>query len=164
MVSYHGSSWDTSITLGYMSKGSLFDYLVSHRPPRVIQRRWFLQIASALATIHDKCIIHTNITTQNLLVDSNLAIHFCGFSDAILLNPGTNMEKTTGDEGRSIYTDMAQFGSIIYDIVNPLEWEFGSHGLINVWLGEVIGKCWIAGYRNARVLCDDLRKHLDKES
>lgn len=147
-----------------MSNGSLSDYLVSHSTPRVIQRQWFLQIASALAAIHDKCIIHNNITRKNLLLDSNLAVHFCGFSDAILLNPGTNMEKTTGDEGRSIYTDMAQFGNIIYDIVDELDGEFESCGLIHVWLGEVIGKCWIAGYRNARVLCDDLRKHLDKES
>lgn len=103
--------------LAYMENGDLRTYLTNHsKPSRAIQLAWSQQMARSLDQIHDKCVLVADIATRNFLLDSELSIKVCDFSEASILALGTAME-TVDDGGFSIQTDIGQLGAVIYEVV-----------------------------------------------
>lgn len=63
-------------------------------------------MALALLHIHDCSVIVADIACWNILLDLDLSIKFCDFTELTIMPPDTNME-TDDDNGYSIYTDIS---------------------------------------------------------
>jgi serine/threonine protein kinase len=167
---------ETSIQLELMTKGDLRSYLFKNRPSKALQLRWFREMAQTLARIHDNFVIVVDIASRNFLIDSDMSVKLCDFTEATKFPPGTRME-TAEDDGYSIQTDIGQLGAVIYEVVTGKKCEFylfkdadpsdvssaswprrsDLPELQNIWLGEIIERCWTkSAYLNASDLLDDL--------
>ncbi|KAE8151432.1 serine/threonine-protein kinase HT1 [Aspergillus avenaceus] len=162
--------------LAHMENGDLRTYLEKNQPSRELQMRWFRQMAQALEQVHAKCVIVADIATRNFLLDSELSVKICDFSEASLLPLDTDME-TVDNDGFSIQTDIGQLGAVMYEVITQQKCDFdrfedgipmdgraiwprrtslpSTEGL---WLGEIVEKCWVeGGFRNAHALLHALR-------
>ncbi|RHZ49227.1 uncharacterized protein CDV56_106526 [Aspergillus thermomutatus] len=161
--------------LAYMENGNLRNYLAKNQPSRAVQITWFRQMAQALEQVHDKCVLVADIASRNFLLDSDLSIKICDFSESSLLPIGTVMEMAD-DDGYSIQTDIRQLGAVIYEVITRQECDFdlfregippdgraiwpprdslpSTDGL---WLGPIIERCWVeGGFQNAHALSQAL--------
>ena len=118
-----------------------------------------------------------DIATRNFLLDYDLSIRVCDFSEASVLPLGTAME-AVNDGGFSIQTDIGKLGAVMYEVVTGEHCGFDlfKHnapddgqatwprradlpGTEGVWLGAVIEKCWTKGaYQNAQCLLQALNE------
>ena len=168
----------TSTQLAYMSNGDLRAYLArGNRPTKSLQLAWFCDMARTLAYIHDQCIIVADLASRNFLLDSDLTVKFCDFTESVMFPlGGSTCIETVDDEGYSIQTDIGQLGAVMYEVVVGQRCEFDlfkdvppeicratwprSENLPStqgIWLGPVIERCWTEGaFRNAHDLLNEL--------
>jgi serine/threonine protein kinase len=165
--------------LAFMKNGDLCAYLTQNQPPKPLQLSWFREMARTLALIHDRRVLVADIASRNFLLDSDLSIKFCDFSESTKFTLDTCME-TADDDGYSIQTDIGQLGAVIYEVVAGERCEFDLFKDVppevgratwprreslpstqNVWLSPIIENCWTKGaFRNAH----DLLKALESIS
>ncbi|PWY72165.1 serine/threonine protein kinase [Aspergillus sclerotioniger CBS 115572] len=160
--------------LAFMENGDLRSYLSRNKQPpsKSLQLSWFRQMALALSHIHHRSVIVADIACRNILLDSDLSIKFCDFTEATIMPPDSDLE-TVDDNGYSIQTDIGQLGKVIYEVVTGKKCLFDLHEnnisratlprretlptTHDIWLGHIIEKCWIPGtYRNATDLLKEL--------
>lgn len=165
---------DEATQLVYMANGDLRTYLAKCRPSPALQLAWFRKLARTLSYIHDRCILVTDIATRNILLDSNLSLKFCDFSEASLLPLGSNME-TIDDNGFTTQIDIGLLGTVMYEIVTGNKYQIdlfrnnsptdgraywpGRKSLPStqdIWLGWVIEGCWDGRFRSAHSLLQAL--------
>lgn len=116
VVSYIDFS-ETSTRLSVMENGDLRSYLTQHnKPSKSLQLSWFRVMARTLAYIHDRRVLVADIATRNFLLDSDLSIKICDFTESIIMPPDTCM-KTADYEGYSIRTDIEQLEAVMYEMV-----------------------------------------------
>ena len=84
--------------LAYMVNSDLRTYLTKCRPSHQLQLAWFREIAHTLCFIHDRRVLVADIATRNFLLDTDLSLKICDFSEASLLPLDSNME-TVDDNG-----------------------------------------------------------------
>ncbi|KAL4878179.1 kinase-like domain-containing protein [Aspergillus karnatakaensis] len=160
-----------AIHLAYLENGDLRAYLEKNpTPPRELQIAWFQQIARALIQLHDRRILVADIATRSLLLDADLSLQLCDFSEATILPLDTDME-LADDDGYRVGTDLGQVGAVMYEVITGQRCEFdlfaespidesraslprrsalpSTDGL---WLGSIIDACWTNGFRDARCL------------
>jgi serine/threonine protein kinase len=65
----------------FCSLGSL-ENLIKLSPNETICKFFFKKIILALESLHSQQVFHLNIRPENILIDSNLEVRFCGFSQA----------------------------------------------------------------------------------
>lgn len=163
------------IHMAFMQNGSLVDYLRKYTPDRTIQLAWFQGMAYTLSHIHDRRVIVADIATRNFLLAADLSVKFSDFSESTLLPLHTNME-TADDSGYSIYTDIGQLGSVMFEVVTGTPCKFDLYKdkpfepatatwpqredlpeTKGIWLGSIIERCWTKGaFQNARKLVEAL--------
>lgn len=157
-----------AIQLAEMKNGDLRTYLEKNRPPRSLQIVWFRQMARALEQIHSKSVILADIASRNFLLDSDLSIKACDFSEASILPLGTVMETAEDDDGFSIQTDIGMLGSVFYEVATGKSCDFDLFEVNNdratlphrsslpstdrLWMSQIIEQCWLGGFRNAHAL------------
>ncbi|KAL2789166.1 kinase-like domain-containing protein [Aspergillus keveii] len=172
-----------STHLAYMVNGDLQAYLAKSRPPRQLQLRWFNQTACTVDFIHDRRVLHTDIASRNFLLDSDLSLKMCDFSEATLLPLETDME-AVDDNGYTTQIDVGFLGAVMYEAVTGIKckidlfkdnsptdgrayWPARASLPItqDVWLGEVIEGCWTGEIPSAHKLLRALNSiSLDHES
>jgi serine/threonine protein kinase len=170
--------------LAYMSNRDLRAYLAANeKTPLPLQLSWFRQMARALEQIHDRRVLVADIASRNFLLDSDLSIKFCDFTEASVLPFEACME-TADDNGYSIQTDIGQLGTVMYEVVrsgqrcqfdlfkdNPpddgrarLASRDSLPSTEELWLGPIIERCWVqGGFRNAHELSQALNAVADPE-
>lgn len=158
--------------LAFMKNGDLRSYLSRENPSKTLRLSWFRQMALALSHIHNRSVIVADIACRNILLESDLSIKFCDFTESTIMPPDTNME-TDDDNGYSIQTDIGQLGKVIYEVITGKDCEFNLHendisratlpqretlpSTQDIWLGSIIEKCWTPGaYQNAIHLVEEL--------
>lgn len=57
-----------------------------------------------------------DIASRNFVLDSDLSVKFCDFTESTMFPLDTCME-TADDEGYSIHTDIGQLGSVMHEVV-----------------------------------------------
>ncbi|KAI9923378.1 hypothetical protein MW887_009928 [Aspergillus wentii] len=162
-------------SLACMENGDLRTYLEKNKPSLAVQILWFRQMARVLEQVHDRCVLVADVATRNFLLDSDLSVKLCDFSEASVLPLDTVME-AVDDNGFSIQTDIGQLGAVMYEVVTGSKCDFDLFknnppydgratwperpSLPNtdeLWIGPIIEKCWTqGGFRNARCLCQAL--------
>jgi serine/threonine protein kinase len=155
---------EISTQLRVMENGDLRSYLARHtKPSKSLQLSWFRAMACTLAYIHDRRVLVADIASRNFLLDSDLSIKICDFTESTMMPPDTCME-TADYGGYSIQTDIGQLGAVVYEVVVGEKCAFDifknvppelSHGIWprrehlpstqGVWLGPIIEKCWTEG-------------------
>ncbi|KAJ5948914.1 hypothetical protein N7454_002221 [Penicillium verhagenii] len=120
----------------------------------------YMSNARTLAFIHDRCILVTDITSRNFLLDSDFSIKFCDFSEASILPLGSDM-KAVDDHGFNTQIDIGLLGTVMYEIVtgeklrvdlfkdnSPTDgrayWPKRESlpKTTDIWLGWLIEGCW----------------------
>ncbi|PGH23729.1 hypothetical protein AJ80_02157 [Polytolypa hystricis UAMH7299] len=103
--------------LTHMKNGDLRAYLeANNKPPLALQLSWFRQMARALGQIHDRHVLVADIASRNFLLDSNLSIKFCDFTEASVLPFDAAIETVDGN-GFSIQTDIGELGAVMYEVI-----------------------------------------------
>ncbi|KAJ6087668.1 Serine/threonine-protein kinase HT1 [Penicillium canescens] len=157
--------------LAYMANGDLRTYLETNQPPQQLQLSWFREMARTLEYIHDQRVLVADVASRNFLLDSDMTIKFCDFSEASLLPLDVDMD-TLDDNGYTTRIDLGFLGAVIYEVVTGKKCEIDLFkdnlptdgratwprrefppSTENVWLGSIIEDCWVdGGFRNARSL------------
>ncbi|KXL49035.1 hypothetical protein M433DRAFT_477584 [Acidomyces richmondensis BFW] len=163
------------IHMALMQNGSLVDYLRKYTPNRTTKLAWFRAMACTLAYIHDRRVIVADIATRNFLLAADLSVKFSDFSESTILPLHTNMQ-TADDSGYSIYTDIGQLGSVMFEVITgtpckfdlykdkpfePVTASWPQRGDLpeteGIWLGSIIETCWTKGaFQDARELKEAL--------
>ncbi|KAF9895307.1 hypothetical protein FE257_000211 [Aspergillus nanangensis] len=167
---------DDAIQLDHMPNGDLRTYLAKcqWRPSPRRQLTWFRDLARTLSYIHDRRVLVADIASRNFLLDSDLSIKFCDFSEASLLAVDSNME-TVDDNGFTAQIDIGYLGAVIYEVVTGTKCEVdlftyndSTNGRAHwpkredlpttqgVWLDCIIEGCWKGEFRNAHSLLQAL--------
>lgn len=138
---------EQTLELTYMKKGDLTTYLQNNPASRALKLDWLKQLARALAQIHDHCVLINDIHEGNVVVDSDLSIHFCDFSEATLFPEGTQMAAAIDGRCWTIHSDIKAFGRLV--------------ALMNIgecpWLEGIVELCWTkGGFADAHALADRL--------
>lgn len=160
--------------LAYMANGELRTYLANNRPSHQLQLAWFRDMARTLGYIHDRRVLVADIASRNFLLDSDLSLKICDFSEASLLDLDTNME-TADENGFTTRIDIGLLGTVFYEVVTgnkcevdlfkdnaptdgraywPKRETFPSTQ--DIWLGWIIEGCWDGKFRSAQSLLQAL--------
>lgn len=113
----------------FAANGDVRRYLSGHDRDisEQLRRRWAKQAAEALAFIHEKGVIHSDMHPNNLLLDENLDIQLCDFAGSLFGSlDGGAMESTRFFLPRepltpTVKTDLFALGSTIYFIMSDHE-------------------------------------------
>lgn len=115
------------------------------------------------------------IFTRNFLLDADLSIKFSDFTESTILPLGTNMQDAD-DHGYSIYTDIGELGTVMYEVLTGKPCKFDLFkdqpprpaiaawprredlpNTENIWLGSIVDSCWTKGaFQNAYKLSEAL--------
>ena len=184
---------DDGLLLQNMTNGSVENYLRKHASQISLSQRlkWAWQAAEGLNYIHEKRVLHCDISISNLLLDSELEVKICDFQGRVLNHDGSiklngdATENTMSSMPRSDpnlcdeKTDIFALGTAIYVMMcgvlpfpdlDPAEDEdeiqrrFRERNfppLDIIRAGSIVRKCWMAEYSTASELENDIRCHLD---
>ncbi|CAI7647969.1 unnamed protein product [Penicillium bialowiezense] len=73
-------------------------------------------MARTLEYIHDRRVLVADIASRNFLLDSDMTIKFCDFSEASLLPLDVDMD-TLDDNGYTTRIDLGFLGAVIYEVI-----------------------------------------------
>jgi serine/threonine protein kinase len=183
---------EDGLLLEYLPNGSIERYLRSNAPyTTVVQRlKWGQQIAEGLAYIHEKNILHCDVSVGNLLLDTDLSIKLCDFqgrylhtSGNVILDGGAaeSVKSSMPRPNRNYQdrkTDLFAFGTALYFILtdelpfpeldvddeDEIRLRFARQDfppLEKLPGGDVIRNCWTGVYDDASKLMVDLQKWID---
>ncbi|KAK8144170.1 hypothetical protein G3M48_006195 [Beauveria asiatica] len=164
--------WDAqscTLTLEHQSNGDLATYFRDNGAASGVdietRGKWATQAARALASLHDKEVIHADVAPRNFLLNDNLDLCICDFAGSIF--PGSPVETgapgsryQAGPWGRGYVPtkadDLFALGSVLYLIMTGNEpyidlldievehrfqaAEFPETGSLQY--GSVIDDCW----------------------
>lgn len=114
---------DQGIEMAYMDNGSLFHYLQAQEPRLQVAVSWILKLAETVCYVHSRFIVIADLTSRNVLLDKEMSLRLCDFSDAGVMPPCTDMSKAQ-HYGLSVKTDIFQFGSLMYEILTRKSFSY----------------------------------------
>ncbi|KAE8351962.1 kinase-like domain-containing protein [Aspergillus coremiiformis] len=161
--------------LTYMVNGDLRTYLSHSRVSHQTQLAWFRDLARTLSFIHERRILVADIASRNFLLDSQLSIKFCDFSEASLLPLDSDMS-LVDDNGFTTQIDIGLLAAVMYEVITGTTCEVDLFkddarydgraywperktfpATDDIWLGNIIERCWDGTFRSA----DSLLQALD---
>ncbi|KAG8898725.1 hypothetical protein FRB99_007197, partial [Tulasnella sp. 403] len=137
----------------WMDHGSLWDHV--KRNPSCDRPRYLREIASALAYIHEKELIHGDINAQNILISKENCAKLCDFGLSKYSKERTvggltatgplrfqSPELLTNGRGKSKKSDVYAFGMTIYQVLS--------------------GQFPFAHYKAQKTICEAVRKRNER--
>lgn len=162
---------DTEIRMPYFSHGSLDRYMNSRKATVIDNEQrlaWILNAAEIISRVHRQRVIIADIAARNFLVNTDLSLQLCDFSESLVVPEDRALDEFVSEDFLSIKSDIARFGSMVYEIVSGSRYEFYVNPEIdvdldesesktykewpssdrfpdtgNVFLGDIIRKCWL---------------------
>ncbi|KAL4811327.1 kinase-like protein [Aspergillus unguis] len=160
--------------LTYMANGDLRTYLAKCRPSHHLQLAWFREMARTLCYIHARRVLVADIATRNFLLDTDMSLKICDFSEASLLPLDADME-AVDDNGFTARKDIGLLGTVMYEIatgdkcdVDLFKDNAPTDGRAywpertslpsteGIWVGWIIEGCWDGQFRSAHSLVREL--------
>lgn len=171
ILSYHGQVEGGGIRLEYARLHDLQTLVRRQSFDQDTIIRWMMQIADALAFVHDSGVIHGDVTAENVLLDLGLNPRLADFAGSSidsspLLVAGTAGYEYPGDL-LSAKGDIFALGSSMYEVATGRSPYSGlSDGHIKSLLGQgefpdvtslgtlgnIIRTCWEGGYEDSKAL------------
>ncbi|KAH7009399.1 kinase [Microdochium trichocladiopsis] len=167
--------------------GSLQDVLDGNRGSASLacRRRWCVQAAEAVAYIHDRGVLHSDLRPDNFLVRGSV-LQLSDFNGAVCRTHGLDGQQLP-DGGfwnleweTTVHTDIFALGSVVYSILTE-HWPFCEPGQLvrtsaayedevndrfsravypevaGLEAGDVILRCWKGQYDSARDIAKALK-------
>ncbi|OAQ97785.1 hypothetical protein LLEC1_05556 [Akanthomyces lecanii] len=106
--------------LAYMANGDLKTHLATTRPSAELQLQWCLEMSQALDYVHERCVLVADIASRNFLLDAQLSLKLCDFSEASLLPLGSDMS-IVDDNGYTTQIDIGLLGAVMYEIATGIQ-------------------------------------------
>lgn len=107
------------IVMPFMKNGDLQRYISRNELDEHLQVQWIRSLATTLAFCHRKHVLVADISSRNCLLAKDLSLKLCDFGESSIIQPHLNMTEVN-DDGVSIQTDIAQFGSVVYEIMTRI--------------------------------------------
>ena len=186
-VPYH------ALTLEYLPIGNVYEYLKDKAsPPETLSLRqrlqWACDGAEGLHHLHINNVVHCNMCTMNLLIDSEMRLRIIDFAGSSIddkkgsccEDPRHYMPRSLLDDSCTVTTDLFALGSFLYEVLTGsevyAEWEdeevtkaFKDHQFPDVSAvpcGHAIRRCWDGGFSSAEdvrvILHERLRTELEE--
>lgn len=117
---------DTEIQMPYLRRGSLSGYLRAHNGSvDSIQRlRWLQEAAHIIRRVHERRVLIADIATRNFLLDETLSLQMCDFTESVIVLNDEDMTNFLSEDFVSIKSDIARFGSMMYEVLSGSRYEF----------------------------------------
>lgn len=169
---------DTEIRMPYIGHRSLDRYLSANQTDINNKQRlvWLRNAADIIHGVHEKRVIIADIAARNFLVNKDLTLQLCDFSESLVIPEDRELDEFISEDFLSIKFDIARFGSMMYETSSSQRYEFYVSPEIDVdlddsesktykeWptsdrfpdtssmlLGDIIRKCWLRdGLRNMK--------------
>ncbi|KIV96336.1 hypothetical protein PV10_00217 [Exophiala mesophila] len=103
--------------------GDLLHFLADNRPDKATQLSWLTQLAHTMAYIHSRRVIVADFRLDNVVVDHEMRIKLLDFSESTLMPLDWDLEGCD-DAGFSIYSDIGQFGAVMFEIITGQRCSF----------------------------------------
>ncbi|ETN98359.1 snf1a Snf1-related kinase SNF1a [Reticulomyxa filosa] len=88
---------DIYVIMEYVSKGELFDYIVTNgRLNEVHARRFFQQMIAGIQYCHAKGVVHRDLKPENILLDEDLNLRIADFGLANTMKDGCFLKTSCG--------------------------------------------------------------------
>lgn len=186
--------WDAkscTLTLELQSNGDLATYFRDNDAASGVDTetrgKWAIQAARALASLHDKQVVHADVAPRNFLLNDNLDLCICDFAGSVF--PGCPVETgapgsryQAGPWGRdhilTMADDLFALGSVLYLIMTGHEpytdlmdseidrrfqaAEFPETGSLQY--GSVMDDCWHGRLTTAQAVVQALNRHSAENS
>ncbi|EJP69068.1 spindle assembly checkpoint kinase [Beauveria bassiana ARSEF 2860] len=175
-LSYFGEVNGGGIRLEFAPKLDLHSFLRHQSVNLDLALDWMIQLADALAFIHDAGIIHGDLTSANVFIDDGMNVRIADFAGSSIDLSPLLVEVTTSHQypGNllSPQGDIFALGSILYEVTagkrpyvglsdTTIQSRFQKGDFPEVSsigsLGHVIVTCWNGGYEDGKALVNDLQ-------
>lgn len=177
---------DAEIQMPYLRHGSLSGYLRTHSDgvDSIRRLRWLREAAHIIRRIHERRVLVADIATRNFLLDENLSLQMCDFTESVIVSSEEeDMANFVSEDFVSVKFDIARFGSMMYEVTSGSRYEFYVIPEIatdldddpesktfkawptaekfpntkDVFLGGIIRKCWLGdGFLTMQDVCHAL--------
>ncbi len=177
--------WDAescALTLQYQRHGDLATYIRDRNALGAdleTRRKWATQAARALASLHDKQVIHADVAPRNFLLNDYLDLCICDFAGSFFPGspvpssaPGSRYQARCWGRGYvpTEADDLFGLGSVLYFVMTgnepysnlddvEVERRFQAHEFPetgSLWYGSVIDDCWHGRLVTARAVMQAL--------
>lgn len=117
---------DTEIKMPYLRQGSLSGYLRTHSDSVDGNQRlrWLREAAHIIRRVHERRVLVADIATRNFLLDENLSLQMCDFTESVIVSNDENMASFVSEDFFSVKFDIARFGSMMYEVSSRSRYEF----------------------------------------
>lgn len=121
---YHMS--DTEIRMPYLRQGSLSRYLRTHHGSVDNSQRlqWLQEAAHIVCRVHERRVLVVDIATRSFLLDEDLSLHMCDFTESTIVADDEDMAECISEDFTSVKSDIARFGSMMYEVISGNQFEF----------------------------------------
>ncbi|GKZ19479.1 hypothetical protein AbraIFM66951_011090 [Aspergillus brasiliensis] len=137
---------DTEIRMPYMRQCSLSHYLRAHRDGVDNHRRlqWLQEAAHIIRRIHERRVLVADIATRNFLLEEDLSLQICDFTESVIVADDENMTDFVSEDFVSVKSDIETDLDDDPEFKTFKTWPTADTlpNLNNVFLGDVIGRCW----------------------
>ncbi|OBT52104.1 hypothetical protein VE04_06601 [Pseudogymnoascus sp. 24MN13] len=167
------------IILQYACHGSIRQYLHIQTKPLALslQLRWVEQIAGAVAYVHSKNVLHSDISCNNIFIDHGLNVKLGDFAGSAIDEEPALVYYETSHGHPSVTdtttkSDIFALGSTFYEVMTGLkpykglpDWEiddayalgkYPSLSSLDAFNGA-IAKCWAQEFANVNELLEDIK-------
>ncbi|KAJ5562558.1 kinase-like protein [Penicillium sp. DV-2018c] len=171
---------DGFVDLRYESNGDLESYLKKTPLTSNTKYRLAQQAIEAVAFIHERDVIHSDLSARQFLVDKSYNIRLSDFggsslqgSDAIVMENATHFLPRDESAPNTVQSDIFALGSTVYEILlgeKPYEGMEDEEiqrlfsdkvfpkldGIRDQQWRNIIQKCWTCQYSRARDILEDI--------
>ncbi|KAI9723051.1 MAG: hypothetical protein M1812_001500 [Candelaria pacifica] len=182
----NGNTW--GIRLQRTEKGSLASFLLKSllSIPLELKLRWASQLAAVLGYFHSKGVVHCDLGSHNILLDTDLNVKLMDFggssidgSQPLVTCLTRNRPPWFDKTGADVKADIFALGSVLYAIMTgraPLvdtpdrnipdlyrSNQFPEVASLEV-LGDVIHGCWMGSYETSNEVLGDIEEQIASSS
>jgi serine/threonine protein kinase len=171
---------DDYIDLRYEPNGNLETYLRDNPLCDQLRHRLARQAIEAVVFIHEKRVIHSDLSARQFLLDKNFNVRLSDFggsslngSEAIVMENATHFLPRDEESPNTIQSDIFALGSTIYEILvgrkpyDEMEEEEVQRlysnkefprleGIRDIQWRNVVQKCWRTDYKTASDILEDI--------
>ncbi|GLA57025.1 hypothetical protein AtubIFM54640_003149 [Aspergillus tubingensis] len=126
IISYEQTNKLNKQSLKHEGHGSLSRYLRTHQDSVDSSQRlqWLQEAAHIIHRVHERRVLVVDIATRNFLLDEDLSLHMCDFTESTIVADDEDMAEFIFEDFTPVKSDIARFGSMMYEVISGNLFEF----------------------------------------